>query len=94
MFRLVTYLSFIVVSVIFAIQNADHVPVFLIYGKPVQIRMVFVMAICGTAGYLIATFSFLRREENMKRQLKFFRTQLKREPNNELVPPERMQNAS
>jgi len=57
-------------AVLFGIQNFDHVPVYIFWGKALNIRLVFVIAIAGTAGYLIRHFVGLRREERLRRQFR------------------------
>ncbi len=56
------------IIVLFAIQNFDHVPVYYFSGKPVHIRLIFVMAICCTAGYLVRYIIGINKEESVKRK--------------------------
>ena len=88
MLRLIIYLLLLVFSVVFAIQNSDHVPIFLIYGKPLKMRMVFVIAVSGIIGYLLSAFASLRREDQIKKQLRYLKSQLKKETQNKLAHAE------
>ncbi len=56
------------IGVLFAIQNFDHVPVYYFTGKPVHIRLIFVMLISGTSGYLIRYIIGINKEEAIKRK--------------------------
>lgn len=56
-------------AVVFSIQNFDHVPVYIFWGKAVNIRLVFVVAIVGVTGYLIRHFTGIGREERLKKQI-------------------------
>ena len=58
------------IGVLFSIQNFDHVPVFFISGKAVNIRLIFVIAISGVVGYLIRHFYGIAREESLKKQIR------------------------
>ena len=57
------------IGVLFSIQNFDHVPVYIISGKAVNIRLIFVIAISGVVGYLIRHFYGIAREERLKKQI-------------------------
>ena len=56
MFRTMTTIILTVIGVLFGMQNFDHVPVYIFWGKAIQIRLIFVVAIAGVAGYLIRHF--------------------------------------
>jgi uncharacterized integral membrane protein len=58
-----------VIGVLFGMQNFDHVPVYLFWGKAVNIRLIFVIAIAGVGGYLIRHLSGIAREDALKRRL-------------------------
>jgi len=58
-----------VVAVLFTLNNFDHVPVHILLGKEVQIRLIFVILISGLIGYLIRHFIGVSREEELKRRL-------------------------
>ncbi|MBW1942810.1 MAG: hypothetical protein JRJ51_08240 [Deltaproteobacteria bacterium] len=73
MYKTLTTIVLTGVAVLFAIQNFDHVPVYIFWGKVLQIRLIFVVAIAGTAGYIIKHFVGIRREERLKRQFRMFR---------------------
>ena len=69
MFKIIVTIILTVVAVLFAVQNFDHVPVYLFWGKALDIRLVFVVAIAGVSGYLVRLFIGLGREDKLKRQL-------------------------
>jgi len=58
-----------VIGVLFGMQNFDHVPVYLFWGKAVNIRLIFVIAIAGVGGYLIRHFTGIAKEDVLKRRL-------------------------
>lgn len=69
MTKTITTVFLTAVGVFFGMQNFDHVPVYIFWGKAINLRLVFVIAIAGIAGYLIRHFSGLAREDALKRQL-------------------------
>nr|WCC90935.1 magnetosome protein MamL [Desulfobacteraceae bacterium] len=69
MFKTVSTIIITVICVIFSMQNFDHVPIFLFWGKSIQIRLIFVIAISGVTGYLIRHFIGIAKEEKLKRKL-------------------------
>ena len=72
MLKTFTTIVLTAVVVLFGIQNFDHVPVYIFWGKMVSIRLIFVIAIAGTVGYVIRHFVGIRREERLKRELQIF----------------------
>ena len=58
------------VFVIFAIQNSDHVPVNFIVGEPTQIRLIFLILIAATAGFLFSYIRGLAREIQLKKEIR------------------------
>lgn len=70
MFKTLTTIILTAMAVLFGIQNFDHVPVYIFWGKALNIRLIFVVAIAGTGGYLIRHFVGLKREERLKRQFR------------------------
>ncbi|MBF0526497.1 MAG: hypothetical protein HQK56_15555 [Deltaproteobacteria bacterium] len=58
------------VAVLFGLQNFDHVPVYGLWGKPIAIRMTYLVATAGVFGYLIRHFAGIRREEKLRKQLR------------------------
>lgn len=68
MLKTFTTIVLTAVVVLFGIQNFDHVPVYIFWGKALNIRLIFVVAIAGVGGYVIRHFVGLRREERLKRQ--------------------------
>jgi uncharacterized integral membrane protein len=49
-------------------QNFDHVPVYIFWGKAINIRLIFVIAIAGVAGYLIRHFVGMAREDALRKR--------------------------
>ncbi|HIJ58068.1 MAG TPA: hypothetical protein HPP41_00165 [Deltaproteobacteria bacterium] len=70
MFKTLTTIILTALVVLFGVQNFDHVPVYIFWGKALNIRLIFVVAIAGTGGYLIRHFVGLKREERLKRQFR------------------------
>jgi uncharacterized integral membrane protein len=73
MLKTFTTIVLTAVVVLFGIQNFDHVPVYIFWGKALNIRLIFVVAIAGVGGYVIRHFVGLRREERLKRQFQMLR---------------------
>lgn len=69
MFKTLTTVILTALGVLFGIQNFDHVPVYLLWGKAVNMRLIFIIAIAGIGGYLIRHFVGLAREDRLKRQI-------------------------
>jgi uncharacterized integral membrane protein len=69
MFKTIMTVVATIIGVLFAMQNFDHVPVYIFSGKAVNIRLIFVIAITGVMGYLIRHFIGINREERLKRQI-------------------------
>ena len=70
MYRTLTTVIITVLAVLFAIQNFEHVPLYFFWGKPVQIRLIFVIAVAGVLGYIIRHYIGIIKEEALKRRLK------------------------
>ena len=68
MFKTMTTIILTVIGVLFGMQNFDHVPVYIFWGKAIQIRLIFVVAIAGVAGYLIRHFIGMAREDALRRR--------------------------
>ena len=73
MFKTLMTIILTAAAVLFGIQNFDHVPVYIFWGKALNIRLIFVVAIAGVGGYVIRHFVGLRREERLKRQFQMLR---------------------
>ncbi len=73
MFKTIVTIILTVIGVLFSMQNFDHVPVYFFSGKPVSIRLIFVIAICGLAGYLLRHFFGIAREEHLKKQIQLLK---------------------
>ena len=69
MFKIISTVILTALVVLFAVQNFDHVPVYVFWGKALNIRLIFVVAIAGVGGYLVRLFIGLGREDKLKRQL-------------------------
>jgi uncharacterized integral membrane protein len=69
MFKTFTTVTLTAVGVLFGMQNFDHVPIYLFWGKAINIRLIFVIAIAGIAGYLIRHFIGMAREEALKKRI-------------------------
>lgn len=74
MYKTILTIILTVIAVLFGIQNFNHVPVYLLWGNPVNIHLIFVIAIAGVAGYLIRLFIGISREDALKRRLQSMRT--------------------
>lgn len=68
--------------VLFAIQNFDHVSIFFFTGKPIQMRLIFVIAISGAAGYLIRYLLGIAKEEELKKLYRAMRIKDKKRQQN------------
>ena len=68
--KTITTIVLTVVAVLFGMQNFDHVPVYLFWGKPLAIRLIFVIATSGVAGYMIRYLISIRREDELKKRYK------------------------
>jgi uncharacterized integral membrane protein len=73
MFKTITTIILTVVVVLFGMENFDHVPVYIFWGKAVNIRLIFVIALAGAGGYLIRHFVGIAREDALKRRLQAVR---------------------
>jgi uncharacterized integral membrane protein len=73
MVKTIVTITLTVIGVLFGMQNFDHVPVYLIWGKAVNIRLIFVIAIAGVGGYLIRHFTGIAREDALKRRFQSVR---------------------
>jgi uncharacterized integral membrane protein len=68
MFKTMTTIVLTVIGLLFGMQNFDHVPVYIFWGKAIQIRLIFVVAIAGVGGYLIRHFIGMAREDALRRR--------------------------
>ena len=73
MAKTITTIILTAVAILFGMQNFDHVPVYIFWGKAVNIRLIFVIAIAGVGGYLIRNIIGIAREEALKRRLQAVR---------------------
>ncbi len=56
------------VLVLFGMQNSDHVPVSLIVGSPVKVRLVFLLGVAAASGFLVCYFQGLGKELKLKKE--------------------------
>ncbi len=70
MYRTLTTVALTVLAVLFSIQNFDNVPLYFFWGKPIQIRLIFIIAVAAVIGYVIRHYIGIVREEALKRRLK------------------------
>ena len=61
------------IAVLFGLQNFDHVPIYFFAGKPVQVRLIFVMAICSAIGYLLRFMIGISKEDALKKKYRMMR---------------------
>jgi uncharacterized integral membrane protein len=61
-----------VIAVLFSIQNFDRVPVRLLWGNPIEMQLIFIIAIAGISGYLLRYFIGIRKEDELKRRFREF----------------------
>ena len=66
------------IVILFALQNFEHVPIYFFGGKPVHVRLFFVMAVCGIMGYLIRFIVGIAKEEEIKKKYRHLRLQEKK----------------
>ncbi len=65
------------IVVLFAVQNFDHIPIFFIYGKPIQVRLIFVIGIAFIGGYFLRFLVGMHREETLKKKYRIMLRQHK-----------------
>lgn len=68
MIRTMTTIMLTVIGVLFGMQNFDHVPVYIFWGKAINIRLIFVISIAGVGGYLIRHLVGMAREDALRRR--------------------------
>lgn len=56
--------------VLFGMQNSEHVPLSLIVGSPTKVRLVFLLAVAATAGFMVSYIRSLNREIQLKREIR------------------------
>ncbi len=66
------------VCILFGFQNSDHVQLYFFVGKPVQIRLIFVIALAGICGYLIRYMIGIQREEDSRKKYRLLRLEEKK----------------
>nr|MBF0220781.1 hypothetical protein [Desulfobulbaceae bacterium] len=66
------------ITILFAAQNFDHVNIYIFAGKPVPVRLFFVMASCGVIGYLTRFMIGISKEDEIKKRYRMLRLQDKK----------------
>jgi uncharacterized integral membrane protein len=56
--------------VVFGFQNSDHVPVSFVVGSPTKVRLIFLLLIAATAGFLLSYILGLNREIRLKKEVR------------------------
>jgi len=56
------------IVVLFSMQNFAHVPIYYFGGKPINIRLIFVIVISMAFGYFIRYITGISKEEELKRK--------------------------
>ena len=69
MYKMLATAATIGVLVIFGMQNSDHVPVSLVIGPPIQIRLIFLLLIAAGCGFLVAYFPSTIRALKLKKEI-------------------------
>ena len=58
------------VLVLFGMQNSDHVPVSFIIGSPKEVRLVFLLGVAVSFGFMLSYIQSLSREISLKRAIR------------------------
>ena len=69
MYKMILTAATIGILVIFGMQNSDHVPVSLIIGPPIKIRLIFLLLIAASCGFLVAYFTSMVRGMKLKKEI-------------------------
>lgn len=70
MYRILLTIVATSLLVVFGMQNSDHVPVSLIFGSPIQIRLMFLLSLAAIAGFLVSHILGLSKEIQLKKQIR------------------------
>ena len=70
MYKILITAAVTVVLVVFGTQNSDHVPVSFIVGAPTKVRLIFLLALAASCGFLISYVRGLAKEIQMKKELR------------------------
>ncbi|MBF0226384.1 MAG: hypothetical protein HQK76_13095 [Desulfobacterales bacterium] len=73
MFKTIVTIILTIVVMLFAIQNFDHVPLYIFTGKAINVRLIFIIAIAWIGGYLNRLFIGIAKEERLKRDLQLLK---------------------
>lgn len=69
MVKMLLTIGLTVLLVLFGMQNSDHVEVSLILGSPRNVRLVFLLAVAASSGFIISHIRSLVREAQLKREI-------------------------
>jgi uncharacterized integral membrane protein len=61
-------LFFAAAATVFGVQNWNDVPIYLFFGPPTRLRLVFVIAIAAGAGYTFATLRTGKHELRLRKE--------------------------
>lgn len=78
MIKIITTVVTTVVLALLAFNNSDSVEVHFLIGQPFQMRLIFVMIICGAAGFVTRHIVGVLREEELNRRILMERKRSKR----------------
>ena len=56
--------------IVFGLQNSDHVPVSFVVGSPTKVRLVFLLFVAATGGFLFSYVQGLNREIMLKKEIR------------------------
>ena len=70
MFKIFMTAGATLLLVLFGLQNSDHVPVSLIVGTPSKIRLIFLLFIAATVGFLASYIRGLVREMKLRKVIR------------------------
>lgn len=56
--------------IVFGLQNCEHVPVSFVIGSPTKVRLIFLLLIAGSAGFLFSYIQGLNKEIRLKKEIR------------------------
>lgn len=71
MYKIFVTIILTIIVILFSLQNSDHVPISIFWGKTISIRLIFVIAISITFGYLVRHFVALEAEAKLRKQIRY-----------------------
>jgi uncharacterized integral membrane protein len=69
MAKMLITIAVTMILVLFGMQNSDHVPVSLIAGIPKQVRLVFLLGVAASSGFMFSYIRRLGREAALKKEV-------------------------